>query len=321
MMDELNESETRQIMKLSFVNRLKSKFSKFESFEKNKRASEYDLFRSSFHATELRKDGVICFPLLDENGLNAIKDIYNKAHSTGKIPALLDGIQMTIWHNDTEYKLSIREGLEKILTPYFDSIFKNYRALSQQFIVKLSGVDTTFPVHQDWSIVNETNFFSLNIWIPLHDVDEKNGAMWIVKGSHKLNQPIRGAGNLFPNYFSLLDELKPYMTSFPMKAGEALLFYHSTIHGSPANIAEEPRIIVQASVVPEKAPMEIYFQPLGTKTVEIHNPEDNFNFFYNNIREESLNRPPTAKSSAILENFELNPVSLKAIRKAQQSLK
>jgi hypothetical protein len=284
-----------------------------------KKAQENQIFKSNEYSNLLLKEGVIQIPFLDEIALQKIKLLYSSSHDNGHPKSFFEGIHMTIWDNDTQYKLSIREGLEKILTPYFESVFKDYRAISQQFIVKLPGKKTTFPVHQDWSIVNENNYFSLNIWIPLEDVDEYNGAMWIVKGSHILKQPIRGAGSLFPNYFQFLDDLKPYITSFSMKAGEALIFYHSTIHGSPPNSSESPRITIQTSVIPKTAPLEIYFQPPGQNFIEVHHPQDNFNFYYENIREDSAVKAPTDSYSDIISNYKQKKISINAIKKIQNS--
>jgi hypothetical protein len=156
----------------------------------------------------------------------------------------------------------------------------------------------------------------LNIWIPLQDVDEKNGAMWIVKGSHKIDRKIRGAGILFPDYYSILNELKPYMTSFSMKAGEALLFYHCTIHGSPANQSHNPRIVVQVSLIPSQAPLQIYFQKQPLAPLEIHSPDDDFVFKYNRIREDSEIMPPTAQPVEVKNSFAQHNISLMDVLKA-----
>jgi hypothetical protein len=273
---------------------------------KNERlVNEHEVFRSSVHAEKLVKDGVIQLPIIDKIGLDAIKSMFDSFHPGGELPGLFDNIHMTTWHSDADYKNQIRIKLQEIISPYFDVVFHNYRAIGHQFIVKLPGEETTFPIHQDWCIVNEANYFSFNIWIPLHDVDQTNGAMWIVKGSHKLHQPIRGAGKIFPNYFPILPDLKSYMTNFPMKAGDGLVFYHSTIHGSPANVSQEPRITVQVAVLPKDAPLEIYFQQSSSMNIEVHHPEDNFNYNYTDIRTESALIPPTKKPVKIIENYSI----------------
>ena len=183
------------------------------------KVSEFSVFKNPEYAESLIKDGVVKIPFLSVEQLSELNDFYVEMHPNDDLPALYDGIHMTIWHSDLAYKLKVRDTIKQIISDAFEENFINYRALSQQFIIKKQGSETTFPIHQDWAIVDEEKYFSLNIWIPLHDVDERNGAMWIVKGSHKIGNTIRGAGILFPNYQPYLDELKPYMTSFNMKAG------------------------------------------------------------------------------------------------------
>lgn len=296
-------------------------FFRFFTREKEKKVDETTVFKSINHSKLLKKDGVIQIPFLDDFALQKIKSLYANEHPTGAPSSFFEGIHMTIWDSNNDYKLKIKTELETILEPYFDSVFTNYRAICQQFIIKLPGKETTFPVHQDWSIVNEKDYFSLNIWIPLQDVDEKNGAMWIVKGSHKLNQPIRGAGSLFPNYFPLLDEMRPYMSSYSMKAGEALIFYHSTIHGSPYNSSKEPRITIQTSIIPKQAPLEIYFQPPGQQQIEVHHPADDFYFHYDDLRTKSTLNGPTEKFTEIIRNHKLTRVSINQIKKIHKQHK
>jgi len=262
-------------------------------------AKEEDIFKLEELAAQLKEDGVIKIPFLNADELNKLNEFYNQLHPDGNPPAMYDGIHMTIWHSDLNYKLKIRDEIKEILKPSFERNFQDYRAISQQFIVKQKGEKTIFPIHQDWSIVDEEKYFSLNIWIPLQDVDESNGAMWIVKGSHKIGNKVRGAGVLFPDFYSSIEKLKPYTTSFPMKAGEALIFYHSTIHGSPHNQSENPRITIQVTLLPQEAPMHIYFQKDDNSPLEIHNPVDDFNFYYNQIREDSQTIPPTNSPTEI----------------------
>jgi hypothetical protein len=267
------------------------------------RLNEDTVFKNKAFSNELKENGVVQIPFLSDTELSELNKFYDSMHPSGEPPTLYDGIHMTIWHSDLEYKLKIRDGIKSIVSAAFERNFENYRAISQQFIVKKQGSETTFPIHQDWSIVDEEKYFSLNIWIPLHDVDEKNGAMWIVKKSHKLGNTIRGAGILFPNYHPYLEALKPYMTSFSMKAGEALIFYHSTIHGSPFNNSENLRKVIQCTLLPLNAPKQVYFQKDINSPLEIHHPIDDFSFHYDNIRSDSESIRPSKKASAIFNNF------------------
>lgn len=269
-----------------------------------------NLFINEVYEQQLQKDGVIKIPFLSAEELQQARDFYTELHGTNDPPGMFDGIHMTIWCDDLDYKLKVKNTLREIFAPASERTFKNYRTVSQQYIVKRQGKETTFPVHQDWSIVDETKYCSFNIWVPLQDVDADNGAMWIIKGSHRIKRKVRGAGCLFPNYGPILDELQPYMTNYPMKAGEALLFYHNTIHGSPANTRNETRIVIQVSVLPHDAPFHIYFQKTPGEQLEVHHPNDDFTYYYTKLREESTTKGPTVNASELKPPFENKPVQL-----------
>lgn len=273
-----------------------------------------NLLQNEEQLAALRKDGVVKVPFLNEDELQQLRTFYQELHGSDNPPTLYDGIHMTIWHHDLEYKLKVRRQIQEITRAATERTFKNYRSISHQFIVKTGGEQTTFPVHQDWSIVDENQYESLNLWIPLQDVDEQNGAMWIVKGSHRINRKTRGAGYLFPNYYPILDQLKPYMTNYPMKAGEALLFYHSTIHGSPKNQSNEVRAVVQISILPEEAPLQIFFQKSPESPLEVHHPDDDFVFRYDRIREDSEVIPPTPAAAEIKAPFVPKKVTLNEVK-------
>ena len=277
------------------------------------------MLKDSAAAETLREDGVVKLPFLTDSELAEIRDFQLGIHDQGDPPTMFNGIHMTIWDSHTAYKLAVMRRLQELTKAACDRTFNEYRALSQQFVIKKKGPQTTFPIHQDWCITNEKQYVSFNIWIPLQDVDAESGAMWIVKKSHRIKRDVRGAGYLFPNYLNIFEDLKPHMTSFSMKAGEALLFYHRTIHGSPSNMkCEGNRLVVQLAVLPKEAPMEIYFQKTADSQLETHNPADNFNFYYDKITEESQVRPPTNSPSSVAGPMQVTDVTLEEVLQAIQ---
>jgi hypothetical protein len=280
------------------------------------REMKYGVFKDVQLSAVLEKEGVVAIPFLKQEELEEVKTYYNASHKNGDPSSLFDDIHMTVWDNNLEYKLGINEGLKSILRNAFERNFQDYRAISEQFILKKPGAQTNFPIHQDWSIVDENHFYSLNIWIPLQDVDESNGAMWIVKGSHRIDQKIRGAGVLFPDYISIFPDLQEQMTLFPLKAGQALIFFHSTIHGSPPNTSSSDRRVVQVSLLPKDAPVQIYFQQGKESPLEVHHPKEDFNFYYNNIREDSSKLPPSENPTEIKAPYTLNQFSIKELVEA-----
>lgn len=250
------------------------------------------LFRDGHLQEKLDADGILTQPLLRPEEVQAIRKIYDELHPNGLPPQMRDGIHMTIWCSDRAYKDQVRERLLAVLQPACARAFQDFRICSPVFIVKRKGADTTFPIHQDWNVVDEEHHRAFNVWTPLYDVDAENGSLWHVPGTHRLPTPIRGPGILFPNLYGIQDHIAPAMQSVPLKAGEAMVFYHRLIHGSPPNTQENPRIVVSFSLLPKDVPLHIYFQKDEDSPLEVYHPDDLFIYDFDNVRDTTAFIPP-----------------------------
>jgi ectoine hydroxylase-related dioxygenase (phytanoyl-CoA dioxygenase family) len=120
-------------------------------------------------------------------------------------------------------------------------------------MVKEPGREGDFPVHQDWTYVDEEKYSSYAFWIPLNDVDESNGALHIVKGSHRFHNALRGPYVHEP-FASLSEVIKDkYSEVVRLRAGEALVWDHRLIHFSKSNITPSTRLAFTLIMVPENA--------------------------------------------------------------------
>ncbi|MFN8396216.1 MAG: phytanoyl-CoA dioxygenase family protein [Bacteroidia bacterium] len=261
------------------------------------------LFRDQKFQENLDRDGCVVVPFLTPDELKELRAFYDHYHPDGVAPQMRDGIHMTIWCSDRQYKDEIREGIRRIIQPAADRLYQNFRLVTPVFIVKRQGADTTFPIHQDWNVVDETQHRAFNMWIPLHDVDEKNGALWIVKGSHKFPNHVRGPGYLFPKLYHLDAHLRPLMEPMAMPAGNALIFYHRVLHGSPPNQNEQPRVVIATSVLPKTVPLHIFFQKDAESNLEVYHPHDEFIYEFENVRDQTAFHPPSGKPVAIQAPF------------------
>jgi hypothetical protein len=271
------------------------------------------LLREKALQEKLRKDGFVVVPFLDAAEVKQLNDFYTSVHKGQEPPAFFEDIHMTTWCSDAPYKKQVSDELMSIFSRATERYFQNYRRLNNVFIVKRSGKQTTFKVHQDWSIVDETKFESVNVWIPLHDVDENSGALWVLKGSHSINRKVRGAGYLFPDYGAYYTELEKKAISVKLKAGEAIVFYHSVIHGSPPNLADEHRRAACFSVIPKEAPLCIYFQPSSKEALHQYEPPDEFMFQYENLRTDTFHKPPAREPVHVMPSYENKKVDLKEL--------
>lgn len=266
------------------------------------------LFRSIDLQEGLDQDGVVTVPLLNADELQAVRDFYYTVNPDGVVPQLREGIHMTIWCSDPDYKAHIREELQRLLQPAMQRLFHDCRLVTPVFIVKVPGQQTTFPIHQDWSVVDETRHTALNVWVPLHDVDERNGGLWAVPGSHRLGNHIRGPGHLFPNLRSIESAVRPRMRAAGGQAGTATVFYHRVIHGSPPNLSEAPRVALACSILPRDVPLHIYFQRDAESPLRVYHPPDDFIYGFENVRDQTALRPPEGEPVASLPPYVPRPI-------------
>jgi len=145
-----------------------------------------------------------------------------------------------------------------ILAEKFNHWFINYKLMVSAFVVKLPGISSKVPIHQDTASVDETKYSSINIWVPLEDVDESNGALYIIPKSHHVFMPYRCA-TLDPITKNIEPLLEPYFIPVNLKAGEAILFDSRLFHYSPPNLSGNPRVALVTKVCPEEASIIAYF--------------------------------------------------------------
>lgn len=259
------------------------------------------LFKDPELQEQINEKGFVTLPFIDESELEELRSFYNEIHPNGA-PGKIDGIHMTTWCEDHDYKMKVANRLNEIYRKPCEAVFQNYRRLNNVFIVKDSG-ETPFKVHQDWNVVDEKENFAINIWIPLHDITVNEGGLWVVEGSHKINRHVRGSAYLFPDYSEFLDKLEQSATSVSLKAGEAIIFYLNVIHGSPPNNGDKERIATCFSVIPDDAPLTIYFQKQAGDLLEVHEPDDDFMYNYKHLRTETFERGPTENPVAVFESY------------------
>ena len=130
-----------------------------------------------------------------------------------------------------------------------------------------TGGDSVFPWHQDSIYYNgnadpgqqvtlSEESQILTVWIPMVDVDERNGCLQVIPGSHKqgLRPPRRDEnGRLVP-----VEDVESWgeVQSVCMKVGDVLVFGNLTFHRSLENTSEDIRWSVDLRYSPTDSPLE-----------------------------------------------------------------
>ena len=156
---------------------------------------------------------------------------------------------------DLALRRASNDTILKHLQPLIPTILEGGKLLGGSFLIKREGKNSALQAHQDWNIVDEEKFASYNLWVPLVDVDEFNGTLAVLPGSHLLSQTYRGPG--IPSPLAHLEKkLIKHLKPLKVKAGQCVLYNHRLIHGSPPNKKlNSARSVVVAGLIPEQAEM------------------------------------------------------------------
>ena len=222
----------------------------------------------------LERDGFVIVDLLDTDSVSLLLDLHAKfsARMRGDFIA-------TPMIDDHELQTLVASGAGAVLGPRLHSVFMDAKLVGCGFAVKKGQRRAGLvPLHQDATFVDETRFASLNIWCPLRDVDIKNGALVVVKGSHRCNRRPRPAYARFP-YPDLLHIVRDgYLAVLKMRAGQAVVYNPSLWHGSGVNLQPQDRVAVVA-VVADSAAQLLCFHHDGAnrpRELEIFEVPDDF---------------------------------------------
>ena len=102
---------------------------------------------------------------------------------------------------------------------------------------------TAFPLHQDSQYYGKASQHAhiITVWIPLVDVDEVNGCLYLIPGSNSW-ELVGSKRDNNQNMRSFEDvEARGTPMPLPMKLGDILLFSNMTFHGSKVNRSAEVR--------------------------------------------------------------------------------
>lgn len=108
--------------------------------------------------------------------------------------------------------------------------------------------------HQDFPYWPMTEPGALSVWIPMHDVDERNGCMMFVPGSHKIGK-LAGIDLANPQdiYEQIegteLEKTKP--VKIPLKKGSCTFHDGLTFHFAHANNSDKPRRVLAIIFMPD----------------------------------------------------------------------
>jgi len=226
------------------------------------------MFKSAELFQEISKAG---FAVIDANLIEETEQLHSFIRAHFKISH--PHFYYSLLENDFEQNKSICQHFKKILHSFYEANFTDYRTVTESFLAKPAHTSDELLLHQDWCYTDEKKYCAYNIWIPLADITEENGAMFFLPGSHLWFDNLRSA-SLPTARISSKKFSSAQIASVTLKKGQALLFHPAVFHGSTPNLSSKDRIIVTATLLSETAPFIYFHQGDAPDEVKIFHLDD-----------------------------------------------
>ncbi|MEG4854950.1 phytanoyl-CoA dioxygenase family protein [Microcoleus sp. B5-D4] len=255
---------------------------------------------------ELEENGYIIINLLNENEVQSLLN-FDKNSS---IPNDLADAPMcfSMKTSEVSYRQLISEEIKRLFAPKLAILLPKHRISNCNFARKKANLFSSIMLlHQDPSLVNENYLDSFGVWCPLIDVNEQNGCLQVIRKSHQLNSKPRPifVFNGFPYSQDILSLMQQrYLTSIPMKAGQALIYDKRLFHGSPPNLTTVERVAAICSLVPEKKLTHLCYRESPTSDkIELFEVDDEFYERY------IIGQKPEGVKSLGIFDYEVEPLT------------
>ncbi len=252
------------------------------------------IFKDDAMQARFEKQGFLVVPFIDEVEIKYLNDFFDSLHPD--LPK--EGFVSGSYSQDFAYKKKASDEIVKIFSQHYERLFVDYQPFGAAFLFKMPSQNSELAIHQDWTIVDEEKFVALNCWVPLTDVNETNGALQIVPGTHYDALKTLRAPTL-PFFFTGNDDLV-IEASIPMcvKAGEAVILNQSVIHYSKANRSNQIRKAITAGVKSKGTPMQFNYKDNSKNTdeVEVFEMPEDFLISFKNFATDIFQRPTMGES-------------------------
>lgn len=201
--------------------------------------------------TQFDRDGVVVVPdLITRDEAHTLK---------AEIRGLLDEVIQEAQERGEDVPTSLRNGIyvglskrsaacrqihrdPRLLDVIEAVIGPNVLFWSDKVVFKAEDADFGTPWHQDWPYWK--GIHKVTLWLALDDIDEANGCLQFVRGSHRdtfEHHAGSGASAIFDQQLDGSDIDPTRVMTVPCPAGTAVVFHDLTLHDSLPNTSHRDR--------------------------------------------------------------------------------
>ncbi len=239
-----------------------------------------DIFKDKNIEQSFREMGYVVIPFIDSSELDKLKEQLKQFKPSdnfeGNQETLIgkQSFHITFFDSDYNYKKEMLNFTRKYFQEFTTNILNNYKCVQANAFIKPAQQGFVFP-HQNLTIVDESKYNSMSLWLPLQDTNFENGTVCVIPKTQNIPIKYRNTHIYWPYAdYCMTEEGQKLFIPINVKKGELLIIDDRLIHYTPINKSQEDRWVLHSLWAPQEAQIK-YFDKTETH-VKIYNVDDNF---------------------------------------------
>lgn len=222
---------------------------------------------------EFRERGFVVVDLVGPDEVARLAEISDRVYVDVR-----EGFHASNLSKHHEYRHAVNREVTPVLEHAARDLFVDHEPYFSSLVIKWPDPGSMFPSHQDWNMVDESRFRSVNIFCPLVDATAENGALRVLPGSHRVLTPIRCSPMPPTGCESVGWQVGPdEMEVVEVRVGQVLVFDHALLHCSAPNLTDGPRWAVVTAFKPRGAELFHWYLPdPDSRTLEVFSVGSDF---------------------------------------------
>lgn len=247
----------------------------------------------------LATDGVVVIDLdLPDEVLHVLRDAYGELHGWQGTDFEAD-----LTNADRTYRRAVSDTISAQLDDVVTERFVGHTPFLRVFLCKWPGPHSDLYLHRDWMYVDERGGGrTFVVWIPLDDVDERDGALQVLRGSHRLDPSLRGT-NLNAPWIQQDEVVRARLDTVTVRRGSAVVLDNAVVHSSLPNLGGHPRLVAAVGLRPANEPL-VHFLRDGDAAVR-YDVDDQF--FLDTTPQELMGHRPDLPVAELVDGAQRTP--------------
>lgn len=221
----------------------------------------------------LRERGYVVLEMMQPDEIAQLREIADRLYVDER-----HGFHASNLSREHDYRHAVNREVSPVLAAAARAHLVDYEPFFSSLVIKWPGEDSAFPSHQDWTMVDEGRFRSINFFCPLADTTVENGALRVLPGSHRVLtsqrvSPSVPVGCESPGWRVTPDD----METIELQVGQVLVFDHALLHCSSANTTDDARWAVITAFKPTGSELFHWYVPdPAERTLEVYRVDSDF---------------------------------------------